>query len=110
MNGYESRLKGFITSIEESNQNFTWNWDEQSLKGCYFGGIFREEEFETNGEIKTSVKLWQVRSVKNIQEGNFEIPAKKELPDDVKEKIEESKNEPFDDDFLQPVTDDDLPF
>ena len=80
--GYEGRLKAFITSIEESNQGYTWDWNEESLRGKMFGGIFREEEFLYNGEVKTNAKLWQVRSVKTITEGNFEIPRKKELSPD----------------------------
>lgn len=103
--GYEGRLKAFTTSIEESNQGYTWDWNEENLKGKLFGGIFREEEYLYNGEIRTNAKLWQVRSVKKIKDGDFVIPKKKEVADDVKENL----NAPFNN-FVQPVTDDDLPF
>jgi hypothetical protein len=101
--GYEGRLKAFTTSIEESNQGYTWDWNEDNLKGKLFGGIFREEEYISNdGTIKDTCKLWQVRSVKTIKECKFEIPRKKEIP-----------SEQFDQayDFnVKPINDDDLPF
>lgn len=105
--GYEGRLKAFITSIEESNQGFIWDWDEQKLRGQSFGGIFREEEYIANGEIRTSSKLWQVRSIKTIKSGDFEIPKKKEISDDQREKLEEQSGT-----FpgYQPPDDNDLPF
>ena len=103
--GYEGRLKAFTTSIEESNQGYTWDWNEENLKGKLFGGIFREEEYIYNGEVRTSAKLWQVRSVKTIKDGEFEVPRKKEVSEEEKSKL----TAPFDT-FNQPVTDDDLPF
>ena len=102
--GYEGRLKAFTTSIEESNAGYTWDWNEEGLKGKQFGGIFRDEEYIYNGEVRTNAKLWQVRSVKKIKDGEFEVPRKKELPEEEKNKL----NAPFD--TFQPVTDDDLPF
>ena len=103
---FEGRLKAFTTSIEESNEGYTWNWNEESLKGKVFGGIFREEDYIAyNGEVRTSAKLWQVRSTKKIRDGEFEIPKKKELTqDDIA-----SNNASLDATFM-PVTDDDLPF
>ena len=103
--GYEGRLKAFTTSIEESNAGYTWDWNEDNLKGKLFGGIFREEEYIYNGEIRSNVKLWQVRSVKTIKDGNFEIPRKKEIPEEERAKFDA----PFDNNFV-PVTDDNLPF
>lgn len=104
--GYEGRLKAFITSIEESNEGYTWDWNEENLKGKRFGGIFREEEFLYNGEVLTNAKLWQVRSVKKIIDGDFEVPKKKELPEEEKQSL----TAPFSNDYTQPVTEDDLPF
>lgn len=102
--GYEGRLKAFTTSIEESNEGYVWDWDETKLKGKKFGGIFREEEFIHNGQIFSNAKLWQIRSVKTITDGNFEIPRKKELSEEERNSL----NAPFDN--YAPVTDDDLPF
>lgn len=102
--GYEGRLKAFITSVEESNENYVWDWNEEHLQGKLFGGIFREEEYIYNGEVRTNAKLWQVRSVKKIREGEFDIPRKKELSEEERNKL----NAPFDN--FTPATEDDLPF
>lgn len=102
---WESRFKGLITSIEESNEGYKWNDDEQSLKGKLFGGIFGEEEYIYNGEIRTNTKLRWIRSVDKIRNGEFEIPRKKEVPEEQKTTI----NAPFEQAFT-PVREDDLPF
>lgn len=98
---YEGRLKAFITSVEESNIGYTWDWNEQNLKGKLFGGIFREEEFEYNGQILSNAKIWQVRSVATIRNGEFEVPRKKEYVPSTQEVATQ---------MFQPITDDDLPF
>lgn len=102
--GYEGRLKAFTTSVEESNEGYSWDWNEEHLKGKLFGAIFREEEFIWNGEVKTSCKIWQVRSTKTIRENDFDIPRKKELSEEDRQLIEA----PFEQ--ASTVTDDDLPF
>lgn len=103
--GYEGRLKAFITSIEESNQGYVWDWNEENLKGKLFGGVFRDEEFLYNGQVLTSAKIWQVRSVKTIKDGEFEVPRMKELPQEEKAKLDA----PFDNNFVS-ATDEQLPF
>lgn len=71
-------LKGLMTSIEASNTNFKWNWDEKVLKDKLFGGVFGEEEYEKmSGEIGTTVKLKWIRSVQAIEDGKYKIPDKK---------------------------------
>jgi hypothetical protein len=77
-------FKGFITAIEKSNSGYKWNWDESTLKGKLFGGVFGEEEFEGNdGTIKTSVKCRFIRSVEQIRKG-IDIPEIKRLPESKK--------------------------
>ncbi len=96
-------FKGMITSIEKSNPPYKWNWDEKTLKGKCFGGVFGEEEYLDNkGEVRTSVKCMSIRSVDSILEGNFNVPEKKVLPKD--EKVEEYKK------MVEDDTDEDLPF
>lgn len=74
-------LKGLMTSLEASNQNFKWNWDEKKLVGLRCGAIFGEEEYEKlDGSIGTSCKVKFIRTVKCIQEGNFKVPELKKLP------------------------------
>ena len=63
-------FKGMITSIEESNQGYKWDWNEHSLIGKYFGGVFGQEEYLGNdGKIKTSTKCMSIRSVQAVRDG-----------------------------------------
>ena len=75
-------FKGFITSIEKSNQGFVWesHWDEKQLVGKYFGGVFAEEEYMNDkGDVKIACKCVQVRSVEQVREGKIKIPVLKKL-------------------------------
>lgn len=71
----KQNFKRFITSVEQSNQGYVWNWDENSLKGKMFGGIFGREEFETkDGQRKFAVKCRFPRSIETIRSGNYKVP------------------------------------
>ena len=62
-------FKGLITAIERSNPGFIWNWDENSLKGKLFGGVFgREEYMGTDGKPRWSCKVRFVRSVEGVED------------------------------------------
>ena len=73
-------LKGFITSLEKSNNNFKFNtkgnWEQ--LKGLKLAGQFGLEEYKDNeGNIKTATKLVQFRSLDKLNE--IKIPKVKLL-------------------------------
>lgn len=75
-------LKGLMTSLEASNPNFKWDWDEKKLVGLRCGAIFGEEEYEKlDGSIGTSCKVKFIRTIKCIQDNNFKIPELKKLPE-----------------------------
>lgn len=101
-----NRFKGIITAIENSNEGFNWKnckGDETKLKDLIVGAIFREEEYEKlDGSIGTSVKIYQLRSVNKIRNGEYTTPEIKKLPE---------KGEAFED-FINSVDNDndDLPF
>ena len=96
-----SFFKGFITSIEKSNKNFTWNWDENKLKNKYFGAVIGEEEYLTQkGKKGVRNNVVFVYSVETIENGDFEIPQLKVL-NATKASNQSTKTEfksPFDDD------------
>lgn len=77
--GYtKQNFKRFTTSVENSNQGYNWNWDEQSLVGKVFGGVFGREQFKTDkGELKFAVKCRFARSIDSIRTGDFKIPEDK---------------------------------
>jgi hypothetical protein len=71
-------FKGVITAIEASNDRYKFDFNERTLIGKRFGGIFGEEEYlSRDGEVKSSVKLAYIRSVESIRKGEFKVPAKK---------------------------------
>ena len=52
-----SKFKGFIVAVEESNIGFKFDFNEQTLIGKKVGIVFREEEFMgQNGQLHTSSK------------------------------------------------------
>lgn len=81
LDGYTKQaFKRFVTSVERSNDGFTWNWDENSLKGKTFGGLFGREEFQTkDGKLKFAVKCRFPRSIDSIRSGDYQIPEDKLL-------------------------------
>jgi hypothetical protein len=72
-------FKGLLTAIENSNKGYVFNWDEKSLKGKFFGGVFGEEQYlNSKGEAKMSTKCRFIRSVEQILAG-VKVPEPKML-------------------------------
>lgn len=64
-------LKAFITSVENSNNGFKYDWNKEvdQLKGKRVGLIFGLEEYENDkGEIKTATKITQFRSIDKVDD------------------------------------------
>ena len=96
------KFKGLITSVEASNPNFKFNFDEQTLVNKKVGIVFREEDFEGfDGQVHTSVKPFFAVSYDKAEEAK--IHNKKDLSVDVLDKIYEAQAEASADN-------DDLPF
>lgn len=69
----KSKFKAFTTSVEESNSGYKWNWEENTLIGKVFGGVFAYEEFTIpNGNTITMTKIRYVKSTDKIFE--VEVP------------------------------------
>lgn len=65
----KSKFKAFTTSIEESNSGYKWQWEENTLVGKVFGGVFGFEEFVTqDGRTITMTKIRYVKSIEKINE------------------------------------------
>ena len=85
-------LKALITAVENSNKNFVYDWkkDTNQLIGKKVGLVFGLEEYENDkGEIKTTTKLTNFRSLDKIDE--VKIPRVK-LLDSTFIEYEEYKN------------------
>ena len=62
-------FKGFITSVENSNAGYTWNWDEKTLISKKICGVFQYEEYENQeGKKGTKVRLSKFRSLDKMKE------------------------------------------
>lgn len=77
----KSGLKGLITSIENSNRGYVWNWDETTLSGKEVGIVFRNEEWEYNGKTGWAVRPFRATSVSSIDDCTYTLPKDKPLKD-----------------------------
>lgn len=68
----KENFKRFITCIENSNNGYDWeksNWDESTLVGKLFAGVFGIEEFLNNeGNVLYFTKCRFVRSVNQLED------------------------------------------
>ena len=92
-------LKAFITSVENSNSEFHYDWNKEvdQLKGKNVGLVFGLEEYQNDkGETKTATKLTQFRSidkVENVRIPNVRLLNGSYMPiDDYNERKEEKNN------------------
>jgi hypothetical protein len=69
-------FKTIMENFEASNPGYTWNWDENSLKGKLIGGIFVDTYSVIDGKEISYVSLApkNIRSVDCIRSGNFKMP------------------------------------
>ena len=95
-------LKANITAIEESNPGFdamaALNADKWELfVGKLVGIVLGEEEYIGNdGSVKTRFGFPRLKSVQDIRDGKFKVPALKKLPEDEQPKQAEAYDDvPF---------------
>ena len=73
-------LKSFLTCVENSNTNYTYDWNKEvdQLKGKKIGLVFGQEEYTSqDGTTKLATKLNQFRSIDKVD--NAQIPKVKLL-------------------------------
>ena len=80
-------FKGFVESVEKSNDGYQWTGDENTLAGKLFGVVLREEAYigqdrDTGMETeKTRLSVDYTTSIDKIREGAFKVRDKKPLSD-----------------------------
>lgn len=81
-------FKGMIENIEKSNPGYSFvgaNFNEQTLVGKLFGGVFGREQYKTqDGKFKFATKCMSIRTVEKVREG-IEAPEDKLLKENNKE-------------------------
>lgn len=110
-----SFFKAFKTAVERSNAGYAFNCsDVFGLQGKIMGVVLGEEEYlNKNGELKTSLYVYQVRSVSEIQAGNYEVPKLKKLSgNSSRQNRQQSPSASYDNAVFTPYDGDDgtLPF
>ena len=71
-------FKAFTNAVEASNSSYKWDWNEKGLAGLLVGLVLAEEEYKkNNGDIGTRLYVLAVKSVNDIEQGNFKVPAKR---------------------------------
>ena len=104
-------FKAFITAIEKSNPGYQWDWDESKLIGKKAVGIFAEEEYLKDGQVKLSTKLYEVRSFEAYQAGKLSVPPIKRVYAETVAPAMSEVAEQFDNNAEAPtLLDDDFPF
>lgn len=98
-------FENFTYCLEDSNAAYTWDWDENKLKGKKIGVLFNNFEWEINGKSGWSTECRRTVTVDDIREGNFKIPADRPLKN--KKHTTNSINA---DDFSPADDGDDVPF
>ena len=80
--GTNRDFKSFCTALEDSGTKVWINdtFDVNGLRGATFGLIFRREEHEYNNARSWRTVPVGFRSVKTIEDGNYNVPEDKPLP------------------------------
>lgn len=65
-------LKGFTNAVEETNDGYSWDWNEKRLVGKFIGLELNYEEYlsKTN-ELKTRVYVQSCVNGKDVRAGKF---------------------------------------
>lgn len=100
----KSTFKANIEAIEDSNSGYSWDWDEKKLKGKKVGVLFRNEEWEFNGNTGWSARPFKLISVDSVKDGKFKLPKDKPLANKT------TTSSPPQNLDIEYIDDDDLPF
>ncbi len=65
------QFENSIWAIEQSNPGYHWDWDEKKLKGKTVGVIYRNREWEMNGNTGWTTEAGALTSVDKIRNNTF---------------------------------------
>ena len=74
-----TRFKGLINAVEQSNSNYKFNGDEKALVGKLVGFNFGEEEYQRQDteEVRTRVRASYAVSIERVRNGIEPPPLKR---------------------------------
>ena len=75
-------LGGVIWSFEQSNPGYHWDWNEAGLKDKLVGVLFRNKEWEFNGNTGWTTECCFLTDVDSIRQETFRTPKDKPLKRD----------------------------
>ena len=75
----KSSFKSMTKAFEFSNPGYQWNWDEASLVGKLIGVLFRNEEWDYNGQHGWAVRPFRAISADSVRSEDFTLPKDKPL-------------------------------
>ena len=105
-------FKTFNEAVQASNGNFPIDWNNytEQFKGKLVCGVFRIEQYisDSDGEIKSPVKLYSFRTLQDFKNGKVKEP-KDKLIDNSASSSSTLEPPKFNDDIM-PVDDGDIPF
>lgn len=79
-------FEGNLWCVEQSNDGYSWDWDEKKLKGKKVGISVRNRMYTYNGQDRSTTEIARFETVKDVKDGKC-----KPVPDrDQREKREES--------------------
>ena len=105
---FDSQKRTFgnaIWAIEESNPGYHWDWNEAALKGKMVGVLFRDREWEIEGNTGMTTECCTFVSVDDVRTNNFKMPKPKMLNKTTSQTASNSNFAVIDDGDLS-----DLPF
>jgi len=96
----------FMTAVEDSNKDYHWNWDENTLKNKLVGAKFCIEQSEFDGKVYDHTKAKWFIAAQKVRDGKYgKLPNDKLIKSTTSTKSDSPANEGF-----QPVTDEEIPF
>lgn len=96
----------FMTAVEDSNKDYHWNWDENTLKNKLVGAKFCIEQSEFDGKVYDHTKAKWFIAAQKVRDGKYgKLPNDKLIKNTTSNKSDSPANEGF-----QPVTDEEIPF
>ena len=78
--GWSKRSFGnAMWAVEASNTGYHWDWNEDALKGKMVGVLYRNREWEMNGNTGWSTECCAFADIQSVKDGTFKAPKDKPL-------------------------------